>query len=166
MADLYLAVGIPGIGKSTWLKAHTKPKVLYVSRDDIRFSLLKPGEEYFAHEKEAFRIFTDKIRKGLLAGKDVFADATHINHFSRNKLKRNISPNLYEHIYAFYFKGDLITAYKRNSNRWGTKRYVEENKIQDIYNSFEEPTIEEGFDQIFIIAENGVIEKIISKEGK
>lgn len=166
MADLYLAVGIPGIGKSTWLKAHRKPKVEYISRDDIRFSLLKPGEKYFAHENEAFKIFADKIRKSLLAGKDVFADATHINHFSRNKLKRNISPNLYDHIYAFYFKGELPTAYKRNSNRWGTQSYVDESKILEIYNSLEEPTIEEGFDQIFVIAENGIIEKIISKKGK
>lgn len=163
MADLYLAVGLPGIGKSTWLKAHIKPKIEYVSRDDIRFSLLKLGENYFAHESEAFRIFTANIRKGLLAGKDVFADATHINHFSRNKLTRNISPNLYDHIYVFYFKGDVQTSIFRNSKRWGTRRYVDENLIQKMSINFEEPTLAEGFDKIFVIAKNGVIENIISK---
>ena len=46
-------VGCPGSGKSTWAKKHL-PDTYYVSRDEVRFSLLQDGEDYFSHEKEVF----------------------------------------------------------------------------------------------------------------
>ena len=58
-------VGIPGSGKSTWAKARCKnnPHAAYISRDEIRFSLLKDEEEYFAKENGAD--FTEPITAGI-----------------------------------------------------------------------------------------------------
>ena len=56
MAELILMMGIPGSGKSTWVKNHMKSDDIYISRDEIRFSLLQPGDEYFSKEKEVWRI--------------------------------------------------------------------------------------------------------------
>ena len=63
MKVLYLLCGPSGSGKSTFAKLEdSKRKLvgencLIISRDIIRFSLLKDGEDYFAHEKEVFNIF-------------------------------------------------------------------------------------------------------------
>ena len=53
MADLMIMIGVPGAGKSTWCKENIKsPMQKYVSRDEIRFSLLKEGEIIPKEENE------------------------------------------------------------------------------------------------------------------
>ena len=54
MKRIYILMGTPAAGKSTFLKKIKNG--LIVSRDAIRFSLLKEGEDYFAHETETLRI--------------------------------------------------------------------------------------------------------------
>ena len=57
---LYVICGVPGTGKSTFCKNHLTmfgDNVKYVSRDDIRFSIVKENEEYFSHETEVFNKF-------------------------------------------------------------------------------------------------------------
>ena len=53
MKKLYVMCGGPGSGKSTWIKKNLptfKGYTKVVSRDEIRFSLVKEGEEYFSKE--------------------------------------------------------------------------------------------------------------------
>ena len=64
--QLYLMMGAPGSGKSTWIKNHLNSQDVYISRDEIRFAKLKDGEDYFAHEGNVYAEF-------LL----VYADASH-----------------------------------------------------------------------------------------
>ena len=94
MSILYMLCGPSGCGKTTWARKYTEDHanedIRYVSRDEIRFSMLKEGEDYFAHEKEVFKRFVDTIRLNLISGFDVIADATHLNAFSRRKLTQAI----------------------------------------------------------------------------
>lgn len=77
----YIMSGIPGCGKSTWARKFTAEhdNVVQVSRDEIRFSFLADGEDYFAHEDEVVATFYAEINEALAAGHDVIADATHIS---------------------------------------------------------------------------------------
>lgn len=77
----YIMSGIPGCGKSTWSRKFTAEhnNIVQVSRDEIRFSLLADGEDYFAHEDEVIATFYAEINEALAAGHDVIADATHIS---------------------------------------------------------------------------------------
>ena len=57
MGKLILMSGVPGSGKSWWCKnklPELEENVLYISRDEIRFSMLNDGEEYFSKEKAYF----------------------------------------------------------------------------------------------------------------
>ena len=56
---LYILIGVPGVGKSYFAKKKLMegPGWKYISRDEIRYSLLKEGEDYFSHENEVFEKF-------------------------------------------------------------------------------------------------------------
>ena len=79
MADLYLMCGVPGAGKSTFLKNHIKEEnSAIISRDVIRFSIVKPEEDYFSHEDEVLNIFWEQINKAVAEGKNTFVDQTSL----------------------------------------------------------------------------------------
>ena len=90
MSKLFLMMGAPGSGKSTYIKRFLTEKDIYISRDKIRFSLLSEGEDYFAHENEVFDTFIQSIKNGLQKYDRVFADASHLNQSSRAKVINKI----------------------------------------------------------------------------
>ena len=65
MSKLNLMCGIPGSGKSYWVRHHMTDADAYISRDQIRFSMLKEGEEYFSHENEVFEEFIAQIQNAI-----------------------------------------------------------------------------------------------------
>lgn len=145
MPLLYVLCGPSGCGKTTWAKEFVKdhPEIVYVSRDTIRFSMMKDADEYFAHEKETFKNFVSTIVEGLRNGKDVIADATHLNECSRKKLINAIDNHTsnYSIIYIV-FKTDLKTCLKHNEARTGRAR-VPKTAIQTMYNNFRMPDMKE-----------------------
>ena len=98
---LYMMCGIPGSGKSTWAKEYLA-SALYVSRDEIRYSMVKEDEEYFSKETEVFNTFIEKIAVNLMSEKDVVADATHINFQSRLKTIKGIN-KYFSNSFSFKF---------------------------------------------------------------
>lgn len=84
MANLYLMCGIPGSGKSTFLKNKIRNNnSVIISRDAIRFSIVKPNEEYFSHEDEVLEIFWNQINEALAANKTVYVDQTSLTPRAR-----------------------------------------------------------------------------------
>lgn len=141
---LYILCGPSGCGKSTWAFNFIKDNdIRWVSRDDIRFSMLKEDENYFAHEKEAFRKFVDTIAATLIDGFDVIADATHLNEISRYKLTRAIDERIksYKIVYVVFY-ATLETCLKQNNNRSGRER-VPEKIIEQMFENFQTPELTE-----------------------
>lgn len=157
MATLYILCGPSGSGKSTWASTYegtiTK-RCSYISRDDIRLSIIKDEEDYFSHEKEVFRRFTSEIVKALKIGVDVIADATHLNEFSRRKLTQAIDMYTtdYKIIYVV-FNVSAGTCIARNANRTG-RANVPENVIRNMCRDFRAPTKDEDERVIDIIEVN------------
>ena len=150
MADLYLMVGCPGSGKSTFLKnriSKLDDKCKIISRDEIRFSIVQPNEKYFSHEKEVVQKFWDEVNKNLSLGKTVFVDQTSLTKKSRAWLLEHVHG--YNHAYVIWINESLYNCLKRNENRKGTRAYVPQDQIRRMFNRFEEPTKSEGFDYIF-----------------
>lgn len=151
---LNLMCGIPASGKSTFCKKAISlcPSAVYISRDEIRFSMLKDGEDYFAHEPEVLKEFIRRIDKALNDGYTVYADATHLTPGSRKNILKKLTANP-ERVNAIFAKIDLETALKRNAAREGRAR-VPETEMYSMYRNLVEPSEVEGFDTIFIL-ENG-----------
>ena len=144
MSTLYMMVGIPASGKSRFAKTL---KGKYVSRDVIRFSLIKDGDAYFSKENEVFAKFIYEIETGLAAGQDVIVDATHINAGSRHKLLSKIYP---DRTVAIVMDTTFETCLERNAKREG-RACVPEDAMYSMYNNFTIPNYDEGFDAIIIV---------------
>lgn len=144
--------GIPGSGKSTWIKNHLASFSGYtkvVSRDDIRFSIVKEDEEYFSHETEVYNKFIEEIKDGIEHCDTTIADATHINVASRSKLLRSLGDSIKNiKIMAVVIKPSLDVALAQNAQREGRK-LVPRGQVRRMYYQFTKPTLEEGFDEIW-----------------
>lgn len=149
MADLYLMCGVPGAGKSTFLKNKIKENTSFtiISRDAIRFSIVKPEENYFSHEDEVLKIFWKQINEALAAGKNVFVDQTSLTPRARKWLLQHVKGYTYANL--IWIDETLETCLKRNELRRGTRAYVPENVIRRMFSQFIEPSLDEGFNYIF-----------------
>lgn len=154
---LILMMGIPGSGKTAQAKKLICEKDIYISRDEIRFSLLREGEDYFSKENLVLRTFIKEINQAIEANKYRFiiADATHLNKNSRGKILNHLA-NTPKEIYVLYIDTPLEIALKRNEKRSG-RAYVPPQQIIKMYNSIQIPEKQEGISATFVLDENGII---------
>ena len=144
---LYILCGLPASGKSTFAWNFTKSNdIRYVSRDEIRFSMVKENEEYFSHEKEVFRKFVGIIAQTLVDGFDVIADATHLNPPSRNKLINAIDAITRDYTITYIFiDTSLEVCLARNAKRTGRAKVPEET-LKQMWDAVVRPTFVERQD--------------------
>lgn len=140
---IYIMSGIPGSGKSSYIENCASPFDKIISRDEIRFSLLKEGEDYFAHEKEVLKKFKEAIRiyDEFTEWGNIWVDATNISKKTRRRLLNCIS---YNDVTCVYFPPNIEKSIENNSKREGKYRVPTEVIISQA-NRFETPTVDEGF---------------------
>lgn len=163
--NLIMMCGAPGLGKSTWIQNHLNTfgsSYKIVSRDNIRFSLVSKDEDYFSHEDEVWNIFISQIKEGLKENDIVIADATHLNFWSRKKLLNAIGKKNLEdiEIIIIVMRGSVQKALNQNENRKGTRSYVPEAVIRNMYKNFSMPHKNEGFDKIYTVTNGKITERI------
>lgn len=160
-SKLYLLMGAPGSGKSTYIKNRfSQLPAVVISRDTIRFSLVKEDEEYFSKEKEVYAEFINRIKEALKFNSEVFADATHLNEMSRAKTLRSLSESLKNvEVNIIWVRVPVEVAIKQNENRIGTRAYVPKSVIRRMHSQATMPSKEEGFEHIYIF--DGKTEKEI-----
>ena len=135
MNNLYILIGAPGCGKSTWAKEKKTLGWSVVSRDEIRYAYLKNDETYFSHEKEVFDTFVNALAASVLSNKNTVADATNLNESSRTKLLKalaaRLSPSTYNIIFI-YFDTSYTTCFRRNASRQG-RAHVPEKELSSMF---------------------------------
>lgn len=166
---LFVMVGIPGSGKSTFIRTHIDhfdKQLKLVTRDTIRFNLVSEDEEYFSKEDKVYEEFIRRIKKNLNDPNvnDVIADATHLSKGSRRKLFYNLGKSLKNiEVIALVLNTPLEICLVRNANRTGRERVPEES-IRNMAKAFRIPKLDEGFDKIYIFDVDGVIKEIVREE--
>jgi predicted kinase len=151
MPKCYQLVGVPGSGKSTWVaNQEWKDNCYYISTD-------KHVEAYAeAHGKTYSEVFNDymptavenmveEVIRARDGGMDIIWDQTSTTVASRVK-KFRMLPN-YEHIAVVFETPDRIELKRRLASRPG--KVIPEVVVEGMLASFEMPTEEEGFAQIW-----------------
>ena len=159
MSKLIMMIGIAGSGKSTWIKEHKSEFDAVVSRDAIRFALLKDGEDYFAHEDEVIKIFIESIIAALKDGATVWVDATHLNKKSRDKTLRRVYKNNIAELNCLCFTTPKEVCHIRNNLREGRSK-VPATVVDNMFTSYTFPGADEGFDHIYTVDQNGIVKEV------
>ena len=139
-----MLVGVPSSGKSTWAKQQIKlnPDSSWISRDIVRFSMVKEDEEYFSRENEVFNEFIRCINEAITLHSYIYIDATHININSRNKVLNKLNLNNCD-VIPVNFIVSLKTAIKRNDKRTG-RSFVPRAVIRRMYHQFSPASFDEN----------------------
>lgn len=147
---LYIMCGAPGAGKTTWVRENAEPGTsAHISRDRIRFEMLKENDSYFKHEQAVYNEFIEEIARALDDCPwitEVYADATHMTTKSRKKLLNSLFIRERENVVVtpIIIMPYIETCIERNNRRQGRAR-VPETVIEKMYMSFEDPE-KDGFD--------------------
>ena len=165
---LIIMCGVPGAGKDYHIMNHRffeNLRANVVSRDAIRFSMLKDGDDYFKNENKVFNQFVREIVIGLNEGRNVVANATHINRASRDKLIKAIDSRVSVKDYNIMFfvvQASYETILKQNNRRVGLKR-VPDDTITNMFSKFSMPGYHEDkrITDVYVLR-NG---KLMRKEG-
>jgi len=151
MSTLYMLVGVPGSGKSTWVNNQSWSKnCVYLSSDNFieeyATSVGKTYNEVFnEYVKTATQLLTKRAITANVAESDAIWDQTNMSIKSRaSKLK--LFP-CYKKIAVVFSKPDDEELARRLANRPGKE--ISESIITSMINNFQMPTTEEGFDEIW-----------------
>lgn len=162
---VFVLSGVPGSGKSTLVaKLIDKMGGECISRDAIRFSLLKEGEDYFAHENEVVNKFNAAIHNSVKKNENTFIDATHLTPKTRRLVMSQVPSTFDVKFIALSFEVPLEVALERNALRSG-RALVPETAILNMYARYQIPSIKtELFDEVWHINEKGIYKMEVADE--
>lgn len=151
MKKLYVLVGVPGSGKSTWVKNQKwADQCVVVSTDEFVEDYAKEcgqtySEVFDDYMPTAVKLMADKVVRAREAGKDIIWDQTSTSVATRAK-KIRMLPDYYK-IAVVFNKPDDEELKRRLASRPG--KNVPWAVIEQMWGSWEDPTEEEGFNEIW-----------------
>jgi len=149
-----LLVGVPMSGKTTWIR-NNHPTTRVVSRDELVMEVYGSDNynEAFKEvdQKEVDRLLDLRLKEVNTNKENVIVDMTNMVVSRRTKTLRYFSDDYFKEVIVFPVL-DTEEYDRRNK-----ERNVNENKwippfvISSMLNSYQEPTLDEGFDKITIL---------------
>lgn len=138
-----LLCGVPGSGKSYWAKndfMYYPNRTAYVSRDEVRYSMITDNDEYFSKENAVFAEFVRRINAAIDDPEitSIIVDATHLNWASRNKILRKLHLSNVD-VIPVVFNLPLKVCLERNEQREGRAK-VPTNVICRMYSQYTDPS--------------------------
>ena len=157
LKKVWLICGIPGSGKSTWIKKRLMENGgIWISRDEVRFSMVKEDEDYFSKENEVFDKFIANICEALKSplAENIYIDATHLSDKARKKVLNRLPKDNIDEVIYVVFKVPLEICIERNNKRFGREK-VPESAIRNMHLSFQYPDVQKH--TVIFVDERGEI---------
>jgi predicted kinase len=147
-------VGVPGSGKSTFVKNNLKGYKV-ISSDDLIEALAKNrgktyNEIFFEEIKQAERDIFVLLEKAFFDGDNVVWDRTNVDKAKRATVLARVPDHYYK--IAVYFEITLDAAKERLTNREKeTGKHIPLVALESMLAKLEPPTKAEGFDEILLV---------------
>lgn len=158
---VYLTIGLPGSGKSTWSRkfAQENENVVIINRDAFRTMIKDEYTFNFRYEPFIKNATNKAIEQALEYGLDVIVDETHVKSSRRIEIIQTIRnfENSYGLINTDYGKTKIVYMwFTENQNnlhfRMQESRGYDAQKWEEVIHGmksiFEPPTKKEGFDEL------------------
>lgn len=155
MPTLYMMIGVPGSGKSTWIANQNFDwnKTMVLSTDaHIERRAASQGKTYsdvFQDEiKAATAEMNGNLKHALSKGMDIVWDQTNLNAKARQG-KLDKIPSTYRKVAVFFTTPDADEHKRRLGNRPG--KVIPANVMMGMASQLQSPTAEEGFDEVIVV---------------
>lgn len=153
--EIYVLIGVPGSGKSTWIGKH---KVASGKEYDVVSS--DAVLDQIASEKglKYSDVFTDYIglatakakqtfRDAIAADRNIISDQTNVSKKKRRGILQNV-PKHYRKIAVVFQTEDKEVERRLKARAEETGKHIPDFVMKDMYSRWEAPTRDEGFDEI------------------
>lgn len=153
MPTVYMMIGLPGVGKSTWIdkKIEGKNNFAIVSTDDFISELGKLyGMTYNEMYDDITYSFAEKMmykiaKKMIDEKKDIYWDQTNLTVKTR-KRKLGLFPKDYKRVYVVF---DIPEDHDKRLDRPG--KIIPKHVLESMKNKYQEPSSNEGYDEIIYL---------------
>lgn len=149
---LYMLVGVPGSGKSTWVNRQIEQKdKYYIASTDRLLEIYASmrGATYDDVFKEnigyAEKAMLTHVKDAIMYNYDIIWDQTNISRKSRAK-KLAMIPDTYEKIAVFFPTPETGELDRRLATRTG--KTIPPYVIDGMVEMLEQPMVAEGFDEV------------------
>lgn len=155
MPVCYQLVGVPGSGKSTWIKSQDWAKDCAIVSTDmwVEMEAERVGKTYSEifqdYMPHAVKLMAQHVELARDKGMDIIWDQTSTTEITRRR-KFNMLPD-YEHIAVVFNTPDQVELDKRLSSRPG--KIIPDHVMKSMIEGFVMPTTDEGFTEIRLIGE-------------
>ena len=153
MSKVYMLIGVPGSGKSTWIADQEWAKDIPVVSSDrfIDEHAAKEGKTYNEvfgeYASIAVRLMDNQVEICKANGTDIIWDQTNTTVKSRKKKLAKLEG--YEKIAVMFRTPNIVEHRRRLESRPG--KDIPANIMTVMINGLQEPTKEEGFKEIWYV---------------
>lgn len=146
---VYVLVGLPGVGKSTWINKNY-PHLPVVSSDKYIDLMAKQqgktySEVFQQYIKTAVEIVWDDIDRYVIDGTSFIVDQTNLRAGKRWEILRKV-PNDWRRVAVIFEQPAENIHSERLASRPG--KFIPAHVLASMANGYERPEFEEGFNEI------------------
>ena len=155
MPKCYQLIGVPGSGKSTWVNSQEWAVDCNIISTDywVEEEAKRVGKTYSEiftdYMPRAVELMAQNVVSAREMNNDIIWDQTSTTVKSRAR-KFNMLPD-YEHIAVVFRTPEHKELVRRLSSRWEDGKIVPEHVVASMIASWEDPTEEEGFKEIWFV---------------